>query len=342
MKILFVEDELAKNISRLCMLFEKYLGEKRIKQLQALDEDTSGYGARPEEIKEIVDSSQVINVEYSFPEALHRIMADLDEYSVFIVDRNLDKTSYTFDTVHDIDPEFSINLYEKYLEREGDYLFSKVMMREVEVMNSFFFLTAYTADQVIRNERLFEHYIDFNKFKKDNFIEKSNESDMKRLREKLKAFREITTLHTYREYFNILVKMTDKGTANTFLKVAHDKDDKKYSGDNLKNLRLVYESILQALLLRYPDVAMHCLDERGKLKSKGTDVPRILEENNHINSIIRSFMTAIWKIGSDFGSHRDPSIAVYAPTIHTVNALFLGLLDIIQWMKQSEYKNHKM
>lgn len=339
MKILFVEDELAKNIPRLCILFDKFLGEKRLKKLKELDADTSGYGVSPEEIKSVVDDSQSIEVEYSFPAALQKIMTELDEYAVFIVDRNLAGSEYSFDTVHAIDPQFSNTLLKKYSEREGDYIFSKLLHEfHVDVASSFFFLTAYSADQVIRNEQLLENLIDLKQFKKENFIEKDNQQDLSRLKNSLVAFKQINIYNQNKEYHSILLSLTGRDTANSFLSIVIEKDNKKKVRENLNELRCIYEKIVETICRTLPDVAGLCLDSSFKIKSKGIDVPRILEEKRHANSIIRNFMTSIYKIGSDFGSHRDASASVYEPTTETVNALLYGLHDILRWLKQVDYQ----
>ena len=57
MKILFVEDDLSKNIPRLVNLFSDILSEAIINQLKSFGKDDSGYGASPDEIKNIVESS---------------------------------------------------------------------------------------------------------------------------------------------------------------------------------------------------------------------------------------------------------------------------------------------
>ncbi|WP_207680782.1 hypothetical protein [Desulfonema magnum] len=67
MKILYVEDELSRNIPGIIRLFEKYLGKKKIRRLKELEEDESGYGAEPDEIKGIVEETNIVEVEYRFP-----------------------------------------------------------------------------------------------------------------------------------------------------------------------------------------------------------------------------------------------------------------------------------
>ena len=97
MKILYVEDELSKNIPRLIRLFSKYLSKKEIKNLKALEADETGYGAEPEEIKNIVEKTGLIEIEYRFPDALREVIHNSEKYALFIVDRNLSEIEYEYD-----------------------------------------------------------------------------------------------------------------------------------------------------------------------------------------------------------------------------------------------------
>ncbi len=106
MKILFVEDQITRNISRITRLFEKYLTKNVRKQLRELENDD--YPPDPEEIKRIVETSNLIEIEYRFPEALQKVIACHEHYSLFIVDRNLfEEKVYDFEEIKAIDPSFS-------------------------------------------------------------------------------------------------------------------------------------------------------------------------------------------------------------------------------------------
>ena len=189
MKILYIEDELAKNIPRIVRLFSKYLSAEQIKTLNALEADESGYGAGPEKIKNIVEKSEVVEVEYRFPEALYKVTQKSEEYTFFLVDRNLSQHQYALEEVQKIDGTYNPILYERYTEREGDYLLQKlVLFSNREVTTSFYFLTANPAKDELRSAKDIEQQlIDFGKFKKENFIEKGNEDDFEKLRQIIEA-----------------------------------------------------------------------------------------------------------------------------------------------------------
>jgi len=146
MKILFVEDELSKNIPRITRLFSKYLGKKRIQRLESLEADE--YGAEPEEIKAIVEETNLIELDYRFSDALRKIVQSYQDYALFIVDRNLYQTEYDFEEVKKIDHSYTEALYERYFEREGDYLLYKLaMLSNADIVKAkFYYLTAYSAD----------------------------------------------------------------------------------------------------------------------------------------------------------------------------------------------------
>lgn len=204
MKILFVEDELSKNIPRITSLFSKYLGKNTVKKLNALEADESGYGAAPEEIKEIVEATNLIEVEYRFPEALRKIIQSYDKYALFIIDRNLVEGEYEFDEVRAIDSAFDEAQYEKYFEREGDYLLQKLVLdSHVDVMGKFYFLTAYSAEDELRGSEDIKTLIDFGKFNTENFIEKG---DLDRLINIIENIRILNLQNDNKRYLNILRK----------------------------------------------------------------------------------------------------------------------------------------
>ena len=179
MKILYVEDELAKNIPRIIGLFKQYLSEGRIKKLQSLEEDTSGYGASPEEIKKIIEETQVIDVEYRFPEALKKVILYHQEYVRFIIDRNLSGTEYTVAEVQAIDQYYDEH---QYSGREGDYLFLKIgLCGDPDILTRVYFLTAYPSQDELRCNQEIKSLRQYWRGAIRNFIEKGNHQDLKRL-----------------------------------------------------------------------------------------------------------------------------------------------------------------
>lgn len=116
--------------------------------IRGIGKDESGYGAEPEEVKKIVEETQLIEIDYRFPDALYKIVHHPEKY-VFIIDRNLVESEYRFEKIKTIDPIYNEELYEGFFEREGDYLLQKLVYN-VDVMTKFYFLTAYPAQDEIR------------------------------------------------------------------------------------------------------------------------------------------------------------------------------------------------
>lgn len=185
-KILYVEDELAQNIPRLLRLFEKYLSKTEQQRLDDLQKDLEGYGASSDEIKQIFKDIQFIDIEYRFPDALAKALKSPETYSLFIIDRNLADAAYTLEEVQKIDPNYTQDLRDRFLEREGDYILLKLAMtKQVDVLKKFYFLTAYSVEHEVRCSPEIVDYIQFGAFKQDNFVEKGNPEDIQRLKSEI-------------------------------------------------------------------------------------------------------------------------------------------------------------
>ena len=78
-KILYVEDELKS--SDILFLFDKYLTDEEKSQLTKLQ--------RKEDIKKLLEKNLFIHVEYNFIDAIKSIKCSFEEFSFFIIDRNL-------------------------------------------------------------------------------------------------------------------------------------------------------------------------------------------------------------------------------------------------------------
>lgn len=330
MKILYVEDELSKNIPRLIRLFSKYLSKKEIKILKELETDDPGYGAEPEEIKKIVEKTGLIEVEYRFPEALKKIIQNYKKYALFIIDRNLSEIEYEHDELRQIDASYNKDQYDKFFEREGDYLLHKLLYKSVNVLTKFYFLTAYPAPDVIRGADDLKIHVDFGEFHAENFIEKADNEQLKKLKLIIENINILNLQEENKEYLNILRNKIDEETAEKFLKVVQEKEEIERIGDNLKEIRIIYETILEACSQKIPDMSSNCTDKYGKVfPGKGTI--DWLSNNEHINSILRNFFFSINKICSEFGAHQNRPPSEYKPTLNTVNSIIYALKDVILW-----------
>ena len=326
MKILYVEDQITRNISRITRLFEKYLTKTAKKQLQELEKDD--YPPGPEEIKKIVETSNLIEIEYRFPEALQKIIDHHKRYALFIIDRNLfEEEGYDFEEIIAIDPSFSEEKYEMYAEREGDYLLNRLIY-QTDVLSKFYFMTAYSARDEIRGANDIQTHISVEKFSTDNFIEKGNNADFERLKYRIDNINMLNLQLENRDCFQILRKNIDENITNIFLNIlATPNDSPQRIEDNLNRMRKIYENIMDVCAKKIPGMKTACGDK------KGGNTILWMEKNNYIdNYVLRNFLFSIRNISNEFGSHRAyPYTPLYEPTSDTVNALIYALKDIIRW-----------
>jgi len=326
-KILYVEDELSKNIPGIIRLFEKYLGKRKIRRLKELEEDESGYGAEPDEIKGIVEETNLVEVEYRFPDALRKIISHHERYALIIIDRNLAEYGYDFQEVLKIDPAYSNSQYERFFEREGDYLLHKLVY-ESDVMSRFYLLTGNSIySDPIRGYDDIKTLIEFGKFSKNNFFEKGNEAGLQKIIEDAPI---LNLQNENKRYLEILRKNMGNKTAENFLKILGEKDEMQRIPGNLTELRKIYEQILKECSERIPGMKEEWTDRYGNIITKKGEKETLmnwLSDKGHINTIIRNFFFSIKAITSEFGAHPNVEDA----TTDTVNALVYALKDVIKW-----------
>ncbi len=340
MKILFVEDELSKNIPRIVRLFEKYLGEKRIQALMALEGDC--YGGSPEKIKAIVDDTNMVEAEYRFPEALAKIVNEnYKRYALFIVDRNLVESDYTYAEAVAADPSSNEEAYKNYNKKEGDCLLVKLALKRVDVEQMFFFLTVNTAETELANAKELEGILgSLGDFKKWNFIEKSKKEHLDRLKERIDNHEDLSRTLEHQHHIRLLRQHLGETAADRFRRLVLRQDEHDRIEDNLTEIRKIYETILAGACRHIPDMARNCVNTHGVVF---LGAHNWLWKEKHINSIIRNHCFSIKTISSDYGTHDPASLvvyppshdtatrAVYRPSPDTVKALIYALRDVIKW-----------
>jgi hypothetical protein len=327
-KILYVEDELSKNIPGIIRLFGKYLGKKKIRRLKELEEDESGYGADPDEIKGIVEETEIVEVEYRFPDALRKIVSHYERYALLIIDRNLaEYDEYEFEEVVKIDPAFTDSKYETYFEREGDYFLQKLVY-QTDVMSKFYLLTG-NSDPIRCCDDI-KTLIDFGQFSEKNSFEKGNEAELQKIIENMPV---LNLQNENKRYLEILRKNIGNKGEDNFLKILEEKDEIRRISANLTEIRKIYDQILKECSERIPDMKEDWTDKYGNviMKKKKEEKEEMLMNwlsiNGHINTIIRNFFFSIKAICSDFGAHPNIEDA----TTDTVNSLVYALKDVIAW-----------
>ncbi|MDP8267243.1 MAG: hypothetical protein P9L97_00820 [Candidatus Tenebribacter davisii] len=342
MKILYVEDELTKNIPKLIRLFEKYLGKKRVKQLEELEYDESGYGANPQEVKKIVESCGIIDIEYTFSGGLAKIVESHQQYSIFIIDRNLSESAYERSEIMKIDSAYKETFYDKFSEREGDYFLELLITKKEDVINKFYFLTANPRDDLRNIDKLKDH-LDFGRFKAGNIIDKSDNQEMDKLKRRIEKDEKLQILKNNLRYVNILKKINTQLSEN-FLDLISNKDATNQNSirKDLTTIRNLLSDNILPEIAKQKNAPDYCwnLKNKDQIITRGViswicEFDKETKENNYkfnSNSIIKTFLYAIKGIASDFGVHKNYiKEDKTQPTSDTVNALIFALKDIIVW-----------
>lgn len=327
MKILYVEDQLSIHYLGIIALFSDYLSKKQKRSLESLTQDQSGFRINPQEIKDIVEDAGPIEVEWRFPDALEKIIRFPKKYDLFIIDRNLSTQDYEYEEIKVIDSLYNKKLFDNFYEREGDYFLHK-MIYDIDVANKFYFLTANLDD--LRNKEDIDLLIDLGKFKNENFIEKANNTHIKRLRDIMKNSSSIELRSANQLYLGILSKYLGEEADNNFFKILKDKDNSESITENLMKMRNIYEQILRESVKIIPDMRDNCLNDRGDVILSGQTI-EWLKNNQHISNIQKDFFFSIVKNTSDQGNHR--KLEESKPTIEAVNALVYQIKDIILWFR---------
>jgi len=327
MKILYVDDELAKGIDRLRLLFSHYLDDKAVAALKRLEADE--YGATPQEIKEIMSATNVIDIEDCFPEALLRIVQSSEQYDCFIVDRNLVENPYELQEVSKIDQSYDPQVHEKYRTREGDYLLNWLIINAKnprDILGKFNFLTAYN-EKDMRGKDIIEMYLDFGAFTKEQFFDKSDSAARARLKNRIDNIKTVNIRYENRVYLDILGKNLSEEDAEMFLRVLLEKDEEIRIRKNLSEIRIIYEHILEKVVSALPQ------GKEGKDRSMKTLIFE-LERKGQINSMLRNYLITIWEVCSHYGAHKDKNHwidRIFQPTLNSVNALVFSLKEVLLW-----------
>ncbi len=251
---------------------------------------------------------------------------------MFIVDRNLAESDYEYDKVCMIDNSFSESQYDKFYEKEGDYLLQKLVYSGVDVMKKFYFLTAYPAQDEIRSGSEIKGHIEFGKFTTGNLINKGSETDVKRLQQIICNHPVLHLQHANRRYLNILRDNFDTAAIDDFMTLLNKKDDgnRDQIKNNLTIIRRIYENVLLKSAEIIPEMEQNCFNDYGNIILGGSTI-QWLEENGYINRIIREFCFSVNKIASEYGPH-----PFEGATVNTVNALVYALKDILRWFDSLE------
>jgi len=340
-KILYIEDELSTNIPRIINLFQKYIGPKQIKKLNNwLDDD---FGPTNKEIEYCINASNVIEVSSKFSDALEKVILHYEDYCLFIVDRNLADNDYHIDEIKSIDSNFSDEIHERYYGREGDYLFLR-LFGKIDLLSQFYFLSAYPVEDELRSADEVRGLIDVNNFSRDNYIEKGNYSNIRKLQSIVDNIKSISIELENKSYCDIIKRYCGDVKYNELLALLSNDES---TDNNLVTIRRLYESLLTNYYLRNEIKIGNKRDDSDYIQCGEVFKWIIKWDRNskeyinvNCNPIFEKFGNCIYMLTSMYGAHSQNSATDNPVTDDSIDALISMLKYIIIWfgdaMKDSD------
>lgn len=145
-KILYIEDDLTKNIATIRKYFAPVLKDKRIqRELSDLENSERVY---PEDIIQACKYSSELDIAYKFPIALERIVSNHKSYDLIIIDRDLriypydDELEYVRELLARTGYDYSDDRIHDFNRREGDLLLLILLRINKSYKDKIYFLTA--------------------------------------------------------------------------------------------------------------------------------------------------------------------------------------------------------
>lgn len=344
-KILYIEDELTRNIATIRKFFEPVLKDKSIQN--ALKELESSDRPFPEDIVEACSPSSELDIAYTFPRALELVIVNHKSYDLVIVDRNLSLYQYVDelesmkDMLCGIGQDFDEERILEFHEREGDLLLQVLVKLDTTYKDKVYYLTANTSD-ALRGSPQLQTLIDVDSFRQDHIIEKGSprEKMISEILSDIKAFR---IQNTYRTQCNILRKCLDEESVNQFINVV-----KHYEKNNRREFVFDLRNLLENILKK----TAYCLGEHNAdywkkigRKSHLQIRPFILTGlktyddiyNIGYNAVIQNACMSIYSISSECVVHSNSksvdieSTSASNLTVFTMNTLINEICDVILW-----------
>jgi hypothetical protein len=340
MKILYVEDELSKNIPKIINLFGGYLNKEIVKQLSNFEED--GFGASESEIRVLVNKSNMVHIEYTLLDTLKVIKDKNNTFTLLIIDRNLSCNDIDQNEIRKIDPAFTEEMNIKYLEREGDYLLLTMIYEGFDILNRFYFLTA-NSHSDLRNLEEVKTHIDYGKFSSKNIIDKSDNESIGRLKTIIHNIKDFNFRYENLYYLNFLEDYVGTQASDEFMELL--KNGNMRTSEALTSCRRLLEGMLNKLAQVKAPINKDCWHYTNNYKELklSTFIKHITFEEPqyyYSNTIIELALKNIQKITSEYGAHQDLTTAEVA-TRNTVQALIYNLKDIILWLKKVHFQVDK-
>ncbi len=355
-KILYIEDEITKNIATIKTFFKTLMkgNEKVLKRLTEIEENNALNNA-----DNIIDACKEISkleICYSFPEAIKKITNESHKYELFIIDRNLYSRKYHAEipNILEILKESGIgdaqSIVDGHMEREGDILAFLLFIKNHDNLCKIFFLTAHPY--IPEGIHKLDHFIDTKQFSIERVIIKGSEAEGKII----KAINDSESMNIENQYllqcsilrFELGEEMVDK-----FIDmIRYHSSDKR--SEFLFLLRNLCENILHSLAFGMGEYnADYWNSEKTQLLKimqfingryyqgkvvEGSGLPAYnLKKNISYNSIIRNALASIYDITSECGVHslsKGVNISnanIANISIYTMQSLLAQICEVIVW-----------
>lgn len=348
-KILFIEDELTSNVETIIRLFTPILPEEILQKLKSTNFDY------PEDIVDLCSENSPLDIAYSFPQALTKIIAGHSDYDLILIDRNLERSPYDKDL-----EQICIQLegigFDKikerihiFKDREGDLLLQALLKKDKNAKNIAYFVTANIND-TLRDSRELQNMLDIDSFLGNHIIEKGSpqEDNIPRILRDLHSFR---IENQYPQQCRILRNRLCEDDVNMFISVI-----KYLEADKIKEflffLRKLMDNLLHHIAVTVGDfdapywnainnkqlVIKYFINGRRNQYGKWFGLRQLAEDIGFgYGSIARDACLSIAEISSDCGVHElstaidIKNLNVEALSHWTQNSLLNQICDVIIW-----------
>lgn len=336
-KVLYIEDELTKNIQTLKRFFAPILASRNLLKQFIEIEDSKQIFNR--DIVRICNKATELDVVYKFSIALDKIVNHHLDYDLIIIDRDLSTYDYSKDWEGiKADLKFlglsdPVDNPVEYHGKEGDLLLLILLRIDQTYRDKVYFLAKNSKD-IVKSSVELETIINITHFSTKRILEKGTDDEyaISHIIADLPTF---SIQNKYKEQCDILRKQFSEEEVNQFISIVK----LSYNIENkivfLQKLRPLTERFLVTLANQINDKKARYWDKyHGNVSLQEKDFINSLDEINNrykigYNKNIRQCLYSLWQIPSDFANHTSGNPDDI--TIYTITAMLNQLCDVILW-----------
>jgi hypothetical protein len=334
-KILYVEDELTMNYVTLKKLFLTYLQPSAQKSLNELEQHKT---LSVESIKAAFKDATALDICGSFPEALSKISTENQNYSLFIIDRDLSAVRYgdmaqqLTGLLESLDFPNPKELLETYLGREGDLLLLILLKADRENRNKVFILTTHTPES-LRSMQEFQDVLEVTDFPLERIIDKSTPV-ADQIHAVLADLPSFSIQNTYHRECSVLRSWFSENVVNLYIEMVKASEDHNRKVDFLQKVRPLLEMMLVSLAHKIHENNARYWDDGAEPNLRVMEFVKSLDYLDRrweieYNNVVKQGLFSLWKISSDYGNHPNANPGDVTP--YTIKTLFYQINDVILW-----------